>query len=147
MIREIAKKNVENFVDENLDRLNELTHASHNHLWIEVYPDGSVNLAEEASMQTSHWIEYGKKAVASVLEVATCQYCDCDACLSYKQAHDDDVDEEEFHDRWGYSKEEVGNDFSSHLRDLESYDYDMPDKAMAAIDQIEYGYFDDETKP
>lgn len=143
-LREIAKKNIESCIEQNINKLNELAHTSHNHVWLEVYPDGDVSLAEETDMQTSHWVKYGEKAVATVLEVATCQYCDCDACESFAQAHDEDVDEDEFLTRWGFSKEDVGDNFAQHLKDFEAFNYDMADDAVAAVNDVQFGYFDDE---
>lgn len=142
--REIAKKNVKSCIEQDLNKLNEVAHTSHNHVWLEVYPDGNVSLAEEADMQTSHWVKYGEKAVATVLEVATCQYCDCDACASFAQAHDEDVDEDEFLTRWGFEKKDVGDDFAQHLKEFEFFNYDLAADAVAAVDNIDFGYFDDE---
>lgn len=119
-------------------------HTSHNHIWIEVYPDGKVYQTEEVDMNTSHYLSYPDEEVQSILEIANCQYCDCDACASYKQSHDDDMDDQSFYDHWGYNKEDVDEDFAQHLKDYEYYDYDMAENALNAIDEIPYGYFDDE---
>lgn len=138
------KENAAKLIDENGDRYNELAHLSHNHIWIEAMPDGTVHETEEASMQTSHYISYPDEPIAEILTISRCQYCDCDACASWHQAHDKDVSDEEFEERWGFTKEDVGDDFASHLRDYEMYNYDLEDTAMTAIDNIEYGYFNDE---
>lgn len=143
-MRELAKDNAIALIEENLDVYNEWAHRSHNHIWIEALPDGSVHQTEEADMNTTHWIIYPNKAIANILTIACCEYCDCDACASYDQAHDDYIDDDEFKSRWRYRKCDVDDDFSKHLKDCEMYDYDMADNAVAAIDKIDYGYFDDE---
>lgn len=143
-IRETAKENATELISENIDRYNELAHLSHNHIWLEAYPDGNVTEAEEPDNNTTHWIDYPTKEVASILTIAKCEYCDCDACASWRQSSDDDITDEEFESRWGFSKEDVGNDFARHLRDYDAYDGDIEYNALVAIDEIEYGYFDDE---
>ena len=143
-LREIAKENAAKIIDENLDRYNELSHLSHNHIWLEAMPDGTVHETEEASMQTYHYVKYSEQPVADILTIASCQYCDCDACASYKQAFDDDVSSEDFSEKWGYDRTDVDPDFATHLRDYEMYNYDFEQDALDAIDDIDYGYFDDE---
>jgi len=143
-LREIAKENASKLISENIDRYNELAHLSHNHIWLEAHPNGDVTEAEEADRNTTHWIDYPNKEVESIYTIANCEYCDCDVCASWQQSGDDDITDEEFESRWGFSKEDVGNDFCSHLRDYDAYNGDIEDDALAAIDDIEYGYFDDE---
>ena len=140
--REKAKEQTIKLIEQNIDRYNELNHTSHNKIWIEVYPDGNVYETEEASNNTYHMIN--DKKVANVLDIAKCEYCDCDACVSWRDAHDTEVTEEEFKTRWHYEKSDVGENFANHLKNYEYYDYEMADRAAEAIDGIEYGYFDDE---
>lgn len=143
-LRNTAKEAAMQLITDNLDTYNEWAHRCHTHVWIEVHPDGSVHQTEEANMQTCHYIDYPDNEVASILDIARCEYCDCDGCASYNQAFDDEIDGEEFEERWGYPRKDVDQDFAQHLKDCELYDYDMADNALAEIDEIPYGYFDDE---
>ena len=133
-------------IEENIDLYNKWAHTSNNHIWIEVYPSGNVYQTEEASMNASHYISYPDKEVQSILEIADCTYCDCDACASYNQAHDDDIEDQDFEKHWGYAKADVSEDFVEHLKDCEYYDYDMVERALEAYDDIPFGYFDDEAE-
>ena len=143
-LREQAKNNAIKMIKNNLDRYNELTHLSHNHIWLEVYPDGKCNEAEEVDRNTSHWIDYPDKAVATIYTIANCEFCDCDACVSWRDAHDEDMSDKEFAAKWGYDRLEVSDtDFAQHLKDYESY-IDPTDDVLSAIDDIEHGYFSDE---
>lgn len=142
--REEAKKNAIELIEKNLDIYNEWSHQSQNHIWIECMPDGSVYQTEEADMQTRHYIDYPDEEVANILDIAICQYCDCDACASFNQSTDPDIDDVEFESRWGYKREDVCGDFAQHLKDYEMFNYDLADAAVKAIDEIPYGYFDDE---
>ena len=142
--REIAKENITKLINENIDRYNELSHTCHNYLWLEVYPDGTANETEEVSPMTTHWIDYPKKNVANVLSIAQGFYCDCDACESYKQAFDDEITDDDFKSKWGYDKGDVDKNFAQHLKDYEAYDYDMVGNACDNIDDLYFGYFEDE---
>jgi hypothetical protein len=107
-------------------------------------PDGSVHQTEEADMNTRHYIDYPYEEVANVLDIAICQYCDCNACASFIQSTDPDIDDEEFESRWGYKRDDVSSDFAQHLKDYEMYNYDMANISCEEIEEIPYGYFDDE---
>lgn len=137
-LREIAKDNAREFINGNIETLNVLSHRSHNHIWVEVLPDGTVHLAEEASMQTYH------ANGVNVLDIARCEYCGCDACASYDQAFDGDIDNEGFARSWGFDRQDVEEDFFQHLRDFDFVYYDFENDVIAEIDNVEYGFFDDE---
>ena len=141
-IRNQAKENAKKYVENNIDRLNELSHQSHNHIWVEVTPDGQVSMAEEADISTRHLSNGGE--IANVLTIASCEYCDCDACSSYRQSKDDDISDEDFSEHWGYIREDVSDSFAQHLKDCEAYNYDMADEVEEAIDDLPQGYFEDE---
>lgn len=143
-LRETAKANAITLIEANLDTYNEWAHNHHTHIWLEAWPDGEVHQTEEASMQTTHWLDYPNHPVATILEIARCEYCDCGACASFDDASNPNITNEEFEEKWGYSREDVSGSFAQHLKDYEVYDFDMVDRALAAIDDIEFGYFDDE---
>lgn len=142
-IRNQAKENAKNIIENNINRLNETRHQTHIHCWIEVRPDGVASIAEEADMTTIHL--YNGHELANVLDIACCEHCDCDACASYRQAKDPDIDDDTFRASWGYDRSEVSGNFAQHLDDCEAFDYDMADEVEEAIGELPFGYFADET--
>lgn len=145
--REIAKQNATELIAANLDRYNELMHDHSIHMWLQCNPDGTIDECQEADMNTRHYISYPDKPLANILDIITCGgQCDCDACVSWRDAHSGDMTDEEFETKWGYDRfEAYGLDYSfaQHLKDYDAY-IDPTDDALSAIDGIEYGYFDDE---
>lgn len=149
-IREKAKAYVESLDYKTLNDWAIKDHTSQTHMWVQVYPDGQVSETEEADNNTTHWIDYPDKEVLSVYEISTasCEPCNCDICCMYRHYEDCDGDKEEFlyshsEDDWDYCQE---NTLEQALRDC---DYlkstsDIREEMLDAIDEIYYGYFDDE---
>lgn len=137
--------------DDTLDRYNELSHTGNTHIWLCAGCDGDVWETEEADMQTGHYYDYPHEPIANILDICTCDsgYCDCDACVSWRDLEDDNISDEEFERRWGCErdKKELEYGFASWLRDWDEYYSDYAQDAINNINEIEYGYFDDEDKP
>ena len=147
-IREQAKDFV-NGLD--YDTVNEWTiaqHSSMTHMWVQVYPDGQVSETEEADNNTTHWIDYPDKQVASIYEIsrATAEPCGCDICTMYR--HFEEEDKEDFIAMYGEEDWEYCNEtpYEEALRDCDMLkrNSDILHEMLDAIDNIDYGYFDDE---
>lgn len=134
--------------DDNVDRYNEWSHTGNTHVWLCAGEDGDVWETEEADMQTNHYYDYPNNPIANILNICSCDsgYCDCDACLSWRDLEDDNISDEEFEQRWGCErdKKELEYGFASWLRDWDAYYADYAQDVIDAINDIEYGYFDDE---
>lgn len=137
--------------DDNVDRYNEWSHTGNTHVWLCAGKDGDVWETEEADMQTGHYYDYSHEPIANILDICSCDsgYCDCDACVSWRDLEDDNISDEEFERRWGCErdKKELEYGFASWLRDWDAYYSDYAQDAINNINDIEYGYFDDEDKP
>lgn len=137
-----------------VDELNDMivrSHGANSHKWVECMPDGTVHETEEADNNTSHWLDYPNKEVATIYEI--CQeragYCNCDICTMYRWFADED--KEEFIERyseedWNYCNE---TSLSDAILDFERENDGLTGEAIReqmidAIEEIEYGYFDDE---
>lgn len=150
-IREQAKENVHKLSNDTLNDWAVSEHTSNTHRWVEVHPDGQVSETEEADNNSSHWIDYPNKEVASIYEISTasCEPCNCDICCMYRHYEDCDGDKEEF--LYSHSEEDLEycqeNTLEQALRDNDSLKSasDIRDEMLDAIDEIYYGYFDDET--
>lgn len=148
-IREKAKENVQNLDYDTLNDWAVSAHTSRTHRWVEVHPDGDVSETEEADNNTTHWVDYPNKEVASIYEISaeSCEPCNCDICCLYQDY--EDGDKEEFlcghsEEDWEYCQE---NTLEQALRDNDSLKSasDIRDEMLDNIDEIYYGYFDDET--
>ncbi len=148
-IREKAKENVQELSYETLHDWAVSEHTSRTHRWVEVHPDGDVSETEEADNNTTHWVDYPNKEVASIYEISaeSCEPCNCDICCLYQDY--EDGDKEEFlcghsEEDWEYCQE---NTLEQALRDNDSLKSasDIRDEMLDNIDEIYYGYFDDET--
>ena len=69
------------------------SHISCTCQWVEVYPDGSWHVAEEASSNTKHYLDYPNHPVASIYEIATnsSQYCECWVCTLVRDYEDEEM--------------------------------------------------------
>lgn len=126
-------------------------HSANSHEWVECMPDGTVHDTEEADNNSSHWIDYPNKAVASIYEIcaASGAACDCDICTMYR--HFEDMDKDEFivfysEEDWNYCNE---NSLDDAILDFERENDGLTGEAIReqmidAIKEIEYGYFEDE---
>ena len=136
--------------DDELDRLIVMGHDTHSHKWMEVYPNGSVNEAEEADNNTSHYIKYPDKEVASIYEIhrECAEACNCDTCTMYRQLAD--YSKEEWVDRWGEDAWDYCNTYSleyallDDAREAGITGESVREQMVSAIEGIEYGYFNDE---
>lgn len=150
-IRELLKQSISNIEYSTIQDWWVENHTSCSEQWVEVYPDGSWHVAEEASSNTSHYIEYPNKPVASIYEIAnsSSQYCDCWVCKCWDDYNNDEITDEEFEEEYEFTRGDMENDtFESlvveynHNNDV--YESEVIDEMLEAIDNIEYGYFDDE---
>lgn len=137
-----------------IDELNDMVVRSHDmstHQWVECMPNGTVHETEEADNNTSHWIDYPNKEVAAIYNIcsASGEACNCDICTMYR--HFEDMDKEEFIERyseddWNYCNEtsldDAILDFERNNGGLTGED--IREQMIAAIEKIEHGYFDDE---
>lgn len=138
----------------NDDELNDMVvrfHGGATHQWMEVMPDGTVHETEEAGNNTTHWIKYPTKEVASIYNICSesAEACDCDICTMYR--HFKDMDKEEFIERYSENDWEYCNETSLDdailwfERDNDGLTGgDIREQMIAAIEELEYGYFDDE---
>lgn len=155
MIRKEAIEKVKSMIEVEKDLLNrwlEASHTSNTHQWVEVYPDGDICEAEEFDMNTRHYIDYPDQEVPIIYEIANTSsgYCDCDACICYEHIQDvkrGNITEEQFEHWHGFKFSECRNDSLVQL--LHNYAFnlswqDVEDDMVSAIEDIPYGYFDDE---
>ena len=149
--RQRALDAVHDWDDDELDDMIVRFHTNYTHQWVECYPDGTVSETEEADNNTTHWVKYPKKAVASIYNICDAggSCCDCDICTMYR--HFEDMDKEEFiesysEEDWDYcnenSREEAILVFERDNDGLSSEG--IREQMIDAIKEIEYGYFDDE---
>lgn len=150
-IRQKAIDYINNMSDDELDRMVVCTHDTNSHKWMEVYPNGNVHETEEADNNTTHWIKYPTKKVACIWDIhqERAEACPCDICTMYR--HFKDMDKEEFVGRyseedWDYCNETNLDDAILEFeRDNDGlYGEDIREQMIYAIEEIEYGYFDDE---
>lgn len=149
-IREQVKQIIANYDDDKLEQMLVKQHTGTTHEWIEVYPDGDVHEAEEADDNTTHWIEYPKKAVATLYDIChpnDCQ-CDCDDCTMYERF--EEMTKEEFIDRYDEDVWEYCNTTSYEESIIDTnhdngiYADDVRQWMLDNLGEIEQGYFDDE---
>lgn len=125
-------------------------HKTNSHRWVEIEPDGNVHDTEESNNNNSHWIDYPNKEVASIYEVCreSAEPCNCDMCTEYR--HFNEMSKEEFIESYSEDSYEY---WESRTLDEALLEYeidngrdaeDIRDEMLEAIDEIEYGYFDDE---
>lgn len=149
--RQRALDAVHDWDDDELDDMVVRGHTGSTHQWVECCPDGSVWKVEEADNNTTHWIDYPNKAVASIYDICRAggSRCDCDICTMYR--HFEDMDKEEFIE--SYSEEDWDYCYENSLKEailVFERDNDglsgegIREQMIDAIKEIEYGYFDDE---
>ena len=149
-LRQKAIDFVNNMTDDEFDRLVVLGHDTHSHNWMEVYPNGNVHEAEEADNNTTHWIEYPKKSVASIYNIHNecAEACNCDICTMYRRFNDDEKEsfiEDYGQEEWDYCNQNNQMEaILDHEHDNGFYGDDIREQMVSAIKDIEYGYFDDE---
>ena len=149
-MRQKAIDYVNGLTDEQLDRLLICGHDTNSHKWIEVYPDGTVNEAEEADNRTSHYINYPDKPVATIYNIndECAEACNCDVCTMYRRFLD--CDKEEFIEDYGQDDYDYCNENTQdeaildHEHENGNYGEDIRTQMLDAINEIEHGYFDDE---
>ncbi len=149
-MRQKAIDYVNNMSDEELDRLLVEEHEYRTHKWMEVYPNGNVHETEEPDNRTSHYINYPDMEVANIYDIhpECAESCGCDICSMYRDFKD--MDKEEFVDSyseedWNYCNEHEREDaILDYEHDNGSYGEDIREHMLSVINQIDYGYFDDE---
>lgn len=150
-MRQKAIDYVNDMSGEQLDHLLVCGHETNSHKWMEVEPDGTVHETEEADNNTTHWIKYTTKKVASIYNICdeSAEACPCDICTMYR--HFKDMDKEEFiecysEEDWDYCNETSLDDailvFERDNGGLTGED--IREQMITAIEELEYGYFDDE---
>ena len=151
-LRQNAIQQVKDMENSYLMRLVVKSHSTNSHKWVEVTPDGNVHEAEEADNNTTHWIEYPNKEVASIFNInnESCEACGCDICVMYRHAEDG---KEAFIEDYGHTEEEWAycNETSQDEAIIE-YELDnggldgegIREQMIEAIEEINFGYFNDE---
>ena len=89
MATTIRQQAIQTIKDMDYSDLRELvvkSHDTNSHKWMEVYPDGSINEAEEADNNSAHYISYPDKEVATIFNInnESCEACGCDICVMYR---------------------------------------------------------------
>lgn len=149
-LRQKAIEFVNNMTDEELDRLIVMGHDTHSQKWMEVYPNGNVHETEEADNNTSHYISYPDKEVAGIYEIHSqcAEACNCDVCVMYRWFENEDKEdfiERYSEDDWNYCNENTLHDAILDCEhDNGNYADGIREQMIAAIEDIEHGYFDDE---
>ena len=150
-LRHKAIEFVEEMDDEKLDDMVVRAHDGSTHQWMQCFPDGTVSETEEVDNNTTHWIDYPDKAVANIYNIcpASAGACSCDTCTMYR--HFEDMSKEVFIDRYSEEDWDYCNRTSLDDAILESErdndglcGGDIREEMISAIEEIEYGYFDDE---
>lgn len=142
---------VEEMTDDELDDMVVRSHDGTTHQWMEVEPDGTVHETEEIDNNTTHWIDYPTNEVPSIYNICSesAEACSCDICTMYR--HFEDMDKEEFiesysEEDWDYCNETSLDDaileFERDNGGLTGED--IREQMITAIEELEYGYFDDE---
>lgn len=136
---------------DDLDDMVVRAHDMSTHQWVECEPDGDVHETEEADNNTSHWIDYPHKQVATIYEICeeSAGGCNCDICTMYE--HFADMDKDEFIEKYSKEEWEYCNVVSFDDAILEAERDNggrtaegIREQMIDAIKEIEYGYFDDE---
>lgn len=149
-LRRKAIEFVENMDDNDLRDMVVRGHDMRTHQWVECFPDGSVSETEEADNNTTHWIDYPNKAVATIYSIcrAGCG-CNCDICTMYSDFGS--MEKDEFVERYSEDDWDYCNDNSLDEAILEYKrnndglsGEDIREQMIDAIEEIEHGYFDDE---
>ena len=150
------EKAIEHVNAMDIDELNDMvvrTHGALTHQWVEVYPNGTVHETEEPDNNTSHWIDYPNKAVCNIYDIRreSAQSCNCDICTMYDDF--DNMDKDEFIERYSKEEWEYCNvvSFDDAILEAERDNdgltaEDIREQMISAIEKIEHGYFDDEER-
>lgn len=150
-MRQKAIDYVNDMTANELDRLIICGHDTNSHKWIEVETDGEVHETEEANNNTRHYVSYPDKEVKNIYNIndQSAGACCCDICAMY--SHFEDWDKEEFIERyseddWNYcNKTDKDDAILQYHRDNDCPTReDIRKQMIDAIEDIEYGYFDDE---
>ena len=151
-IRQNAIQQVKDMEQSYLEKLVVKSHDTHSHKWMEVTPDGRVRETEEADNNTTHWIDYPNKEVASIYNISneSCEACNCDICTMYRHAEDG---KDAFIEDYGHTEEEWAYCNETSQDDaIDNYELDnggldgegIREQMIEAIEEIKYGYFNDE---
>lgn len=151
-LRENAIQQVKDMEYDYLRSLVTKSHDTNSHKWMEVTPDGNVHETEEADNNTTHWIDYPNKEVATIFNInnESCEACNCDICVMYRHAEDG---KEAFIEDYGHTEEEwdycnetsLDDAILEFERDNDGLDGEsIREQMIDAIEEIDYGYFDDE---
>lgn len=119
-----------------------------------VYPDGSLSESQEPSDNTWQVLRSTNTTVEYLIKMYNSSGCNCDACAQYDEAeyiilHQDDYNDNAIID----AKAELSWDTGNYLSKYEWYDLwigdtdeisNITDSMTEALDNIPYGYFDDE---
>ena len=149
-LKEQAKAYVNAMSDDELESMIVRAHETNSHKWVECMPDGTVHETEEATNNTTHWIDYPRKAVAAIYNIANecAEACNCDICCMYRRFRDDD--KEDFIERYSEGEWDYCNEHTleqailddAHEAGISSET--VREQMLDAIDEIEHGYFNDE---
>lgn len=148
--RQQAIDTVKSWKKEYLSELIVRSHNDLNHEFIEVYPDGKVYDTEEPDNNTTHWVSYPSKSVEIIYQIhyESCEACNCDVCHMFREY--DHLDEDEFLNVYGaealsYCKSMTRDEaILSAAHDNGDYEEDIRDNILSTLENIHYGYFEDE---
>ena len=127
-------------------------HKTNSHEWIEVLPNGTIKEAEEADNNSCHYISYPDKEVANIYDIhqQSAEQCGCDVCRMYRDFTE--LSKDEFVEQWDediydyVSSTDYEDAIVEDAHDNGIYEYDIRQQIIDAINDIEFGYFDDEEK-
>lgn len=156
--REKALAYVHSYDQEYLSDLIVRGHSTHSHEWLAVEPDGVVHEIEDSDNSTRHYVNYPDKPVKNIYDIhsQSAESCNCDVCSMYRRYEDvvdGAMDEEDFIKTYGAGAYErcENNSLESAILDKSHdegvYESDVHDKIIEAINNIPYGYFEDEEEP
>lgn len=119
--------------------------------WVEVYPNGTWAVTEEVSANTTHWLDYPNKQIESIYHIcdSSSQYCDCWVCTLNRDYDNEEMTDEEFEQEYEFTRESIKDDsfkqlVADYYHNKDVYECQVRDELINAVDNIEYGYFDDE---
>lgn len=149
-IREQAIETINNMDEQYFTDLVVRGHKTHSHEWVEVLPNGTIKEAEEADNNSSHYISYPDKEVANIYDIhqQSAEKCGCEVCRMYRDFNE--LTKEEFVENWNkdiydyVSSTDYEDAIMEDAHDNDIYEDDVRQQMVDAVEEIAFGYFDDE---
>ena len=141
---------IENLDNDYIRSLIVKSHKTNSHEWVEVLPDGTVKEAEEADNNSCHYISYPDKEVANIYDIhqQSAEKCGCEVCRMYRDFNE--LTKEEFVENWNkdiydyVSSTGFEDAIIEDAHDNDIYEDDVRQQMVDAVEEIAFGYFDDE---